>query len=236
MNFAIISPMTNCLVLLALAIPLCAGTAVFASKRATSDTTLTADPRSEFWRDIKGITITTDYAGKPMSSNQMEVRSRWTAGNLYLLYICPYDELTLKPNPTTSEETNQLWNWDVAEAFLGSDFKDIGRYKEFQVSPQGEWVDLDIDRSPQKRGAGVSWNSGFEVKARIDEAKKIWYGAMKIPFSSLGVASPAPGTELRAGIYRCAGKEPERKLISWQVMEKRSFHIPERFAILRLVP
>ena len=51
---------------------------------------------------------------------------------------------------------------------------------------------------------------------------------------ALGVASPAPGTELRAGMYRCAGREPDRKLISWQVMEKRSFHIPERFALLRL--
>ena len=42
-------------------------------------------------------------------------------------------------------ETNELWNWDVAEVFIGSDFKNIRRYKEFEVSPQAEWVDLDVN-------------------------------------------------------------------------------------------
>ena len=42
--------------------------------------------------------------------------------------------------------------------FIGSDFDHIKRYKEFEVSPQNEWVDLDI---------GL-WNSGFEHSARID--------------------------------------------------------------------
>ena len=42
-------------------------------------------------------------------------------------------------------ETNELWNWDVAEVFIGSDFKNIRRYREFEVSPQAEWVDLDLN-------------------------------------------------------------------------------------------
>ena len=65
--------------------------------------------------------------------------------NLYFLFICPYDELYLKPAPTTRQETNELWNWDVAEVFISANFRDIKLYKEFEVSPQGEWVDLDID-------------------------------------------------------------------------------------------
>ena len=208
--------------------------AVFQSKKASGDATLTADPESRFWRDVPGISITTDYAGSPVPSNRMEARSRWTPENLYILFICEFDELTLKPNPTTTEETNRLWEWDVAEAFLGSDSNDIARYKEFEVSPQGEWVDLDIDRSPQKRGPGVDWNSGFEVKARIDRTTKVWYGEMKIPFKSLGVPAAASGTKLRAGIFRCAGREPSRKLMSWQITGARSFHVPERFGTLAL--
>jgi hypothetical protein len=208
--------------------------AVFSSRKAQSDVAPTADPGSRFWRDAPGITVTTDYAGKPVPNNRMEARSRWTPTHLYILFICHFDELNLKPNPTTLEETNQLWNWDVAEAFLGSDFNDIARYKEFEVSPQGEWVDLDIDRSPQKRAAGIAWNSGFETKARIDRAKKVWYGEMKIPFDKLGIGSPAAGTKFRAGIYRCAGREPARELISWQATGARSFHVPERFGILAL--
>jgi hypothetical protein len=207
---------------------------VFASRKASANVSLTADPNSSFWRDVSGIVVGNDYAGKPVPGNRMEVRSRWTSDTLYFLFICDFDELTLKPNPVTAGETNKLWEWDVAEAFIGSDFDDIARYKEFQVSPQGEWVDLDIDRSPRKRGAGIAWNSGFEVKARIDQARKVWYGEMKIPFEKVGVGSPAVGARLRVGIYRCAGREPNRKLISWQITGARSFHIPERFGILEL--
>jgi len=33
----------------------------------------------------------------------------------------------------------------LRKCFIGSDFKDIKRYKEFEVSPHNEWIDLDID-------------------------------------------------------------------------------------------
>lgn len=81
---------------------------------------------------------------------------------------------------------------------------------------------------------GLAWNSGFEVRARIDWTKKIWYGEMKIPFKPLGVDSPATGTRLRAGAFRCAGREPTRKLVSWQITGTEGFHVPERFGILAL--
>jgi hypothetical protein len=55
------------------------------------------------------------------------VRSRWTKNNLYLLFVCKYEELHLKTEPATDRETNALWNWDVAEAFIGSDFANIRR-------------------------------------------------------------------------------------------------------------
>ena len=69
----------------------------------------------------------------------------------------------------STDETPRLWNWDVAEAFIGSDFERIGRYKEFQVSPQSEWVDLTIDRENPKGQEGMRWNSGYAVKGRIDQ-------------------------------------------------------------------
>ena len=56
--------------------------AAFVSKRAKADVKLTADPQSAFWRQIKGLVITTDSTGNPVSNHRTEVRSRWTAGNL----------------------------------------------------------------------------------------------------------------------------------------------------------
>ena len=35
------------------------------------------------------------------------------------------------------------------------------------MSPQGEWVDLDIDLAKPHHEDGWTWNSGFVVAARI---------------------------------------------------------------------
>src|SRR4051812_7228465 len=68
-----------------------AETAVFTSRKAAADASLTADPESRFWRDVSGITVANDYAGKPVPNNRMEVRSRWTSDNLYILFSCDFD-------------------------------------------------------------------------------------------------------------------------------------------------
>ena len=65
--------------------------------------------------------------------------------------------------------------------------------------------------------------------------RKIWYGEMKIPFEALGGAPPAPAGELRAGFFRIAGRDPDKKKISWQATGTTTFHVPEKFGILRLV-
>ena len=144
--------------------------AVIKSVHATQGVPLDLDPTSAFWRTSRPVYMERDGFGKIVPRYRTEVRTRWTKDNHYFLFVCPYVELHLKLSPNTQKETNELWNWDVAEVFVGSDFTNIKRYKEFEVSPQGEWVDLDIDLSKLHHEDGWTWNSGFEVKARIGEA------------------------------------------------------------------
>jgi hypothetical protein len=210
-----------------------AGPAVIESHQATRDFALTADPADSNW-NVKGVAFDGDRDGKPVAGHHTEVRSRWTGNNLYLLFICPYEILHLKPNPAPGAETNQLWNWDVAEVFIGTDFQHIRQYKEFEVSPQGEWVDLDIDRDAPKGQGGWKWNSEFEAKARIDEGKKVWYAAMRIPLKSVDSRRPENGLEMRVNLFRCQGKDPDRKYLAWQAPHSQSFHTPEAFGILKL--
>src|ERR1017187_10567415 len=193
------------ILLLVCAPALAADQAVADSTVATQAVPLTLDPASRFWSASRPIYMEKDSFGKTVPRYRTEVRSRWTKDNLYFLFICPYDQLHLKPEPNTREETNQLWNWDVAEVFVGSDFADIKRYKEFEVSPQGEWVDLDIDLSKPHHEDGWTWNSGFEVKARIDEATHTWYGAMRIPWAAIDARPAAAGNTLRVNLFRSQG-------------------------------
>jgi hypothetical protein len=193
-----------------------------------------ANPDAPEWTGLSGVELTRSFFGDPVKLPPTEVRSRWTEKNLYLLFICPYHTLNLKPNPVTNAETNLLWNWDVAEAFIGSDYLKTSVYKEFQVSPQGEYVDLDIDRDDPKGQKGVEWQSGFAVAARIDSAKKIWYGEMRIPFASLDVKTPHAADELRLGLFRIEGAEPHRIYVAWRPTGATTFHVPSAFGSLVL--
>ncbi|CAN5592198.1 hypothetical protein BH23ACI1_BH23ACI1_21230 [soil metagenome] len=209
------------------------GSAVLESEFSRQAFELTADPTTPEWRQAPSVRADRDYLGEPIAGPPTEIRSRWTAEHLYLLFICPYEELNLKPDPSTTVETPRLWNWDVAEAFIGADFTQIARYREFQVSPQGEWIDLDINRQDREAQGGMGWNSGFTVKARIDRAAKIWYGEMRIPFSAIDARPPEAGRELRLGLYRIAGVNP-RIYYAWRPTGQTTFHVPEAFGTLRL--
>ena len=208
---------------------------VASSTEATEDLAIDTNPATTFWSQAVPIYTDRDKNDHILSGYRTEIRSRWTEKNLYFLFSCPYEELFLHPNASTTTETNKLWNWDVAEVFIGSDFKNIRRYKEFELSPQGEWLDLDIDLSKPHHEDGWTWNSGFQVAARIDEQKKIWYGAMKIPWAALDDTHPSVGKTLRVNFFRSQGPISNRKEIAWQPTMSETFHVPERFRLLRLV-
>ncbi|MBS1808134.1 MAG: carbohydrate-binding family 9-like protein [Acidobacteria bacterium] len=207
---------------------------VIVSQRTKADFALTTDPNAAQWKSVAGVVTEQGRRGETVPNHRTEIRSVWTPKNLYLLFICQYEELNLKANPSTTTETNQLWNWDVAEAFIGTDFNDIKHYTEYQVSPQGEWVDLDIDRKPTPAKHDVAWNSGYEVKASVDQGNKIWYGAMRIPLAKFDKRKPKVGLEMRANFYRIQGPPNNRKYINWQPVNNDSYHTPEAFGLLRL--
>lgn len=204
------------------------------SKRAAEDFPLSADPDAKQWKGIPGVFAENDSFGKPLPGYRTEIRSRWTDKYLYLLYIQPYKTLYLIDNPSTTTETNKLWEHDVAEVFISADFDHIRQYKELQVSPQSEWVDLEIDREHPKPEGGWRWNSGYTVKARVDDKAKVWYGEMKIPLSSLDVAAPKTGQQMRVNFFRMQGPPSDQIGIAWQPTNNRSYHVPEAFGRLIL--
>jgi hypothetical protein len=191
----------------------------------------TADPTTEEWKGIKPFVAELDRYGKPVPHHRTEIRTFWTNEHLYILFVCPYRDLNTRPNPSTTMETNRLWLHDVAEVFIGYDANNIDRYKEYQVSPRGEWVDLDIDRQT-KNPDGWKWNSGMQVKARINRSKRIWYGEMKIPIKSFDPRPVQDGSEVRINFYRIQGSEPNRIHVNWQPVHAESFHTPQAFGKL----
>jgi Carbohydrate family 9 binding domain-like len=204
------------------------------STRAEADIKLDTDPASPFWRAARPVSAEVDNQGWLEREYRTEIRSRWTRNNIYFLFRCPYKHLYLNPKPDPVQETYELWKWNVAEVFIGSDFQNIKRYKEFEISPQGEWVDLDINLDNPHHEEGWVWNSGFEHAARIDESKHIWYVALRIPFSALDISAAAAGQQFRVNFYRTEGEGREARAVMWRPTVSKTFHAPESFGLLKL--
>jgi hypothetical protein len=208
---------------------------VIMSTFSEHDAALELDPASTFWSAAQPVYMEKDSLGKDVPGYHTEVWTRWTKDNLYFLFRCPYEQLHLKPNPNINQETNELWNWDVAEVFIGSNFADIKRYKEFEVSPQSEWVDLDINLHNPHHEDGWKWNSGFEARASIDEKNHVWYAAMRIPYSAIDSRPAAAGNRMRINLFRSQGPPEHRHQITWQPPMSKTFHVPEQFGSIKLV-
>ena len=120
------------LVLIAAQILMATEPAVMESTKAREDVTPSTDPTTAFWRGARSVYTDKAPFGQSQPRYRTEILSRWTEKNLYFLFVCPYETLHLKPSPDRSSETYQLWDWDVAEVFIGSDFQNIRKYKEFE--------------------------------------------------------------------------------------------------------
>jgi hypothetical protein len=204
---------------------------------AADDAAPSADPDSTFWKNVSGVVMDKSVLGEARPKLRAEVRSRWSRTNLYFLFIGQYEALNLKANPHTTAETDRLWLHDCFEAYVGGDLERTNRYREFQMSPQGEFLDLDIDSSQPRPGYHDErlWNSGFIVKARIDETNHLWCGEMRIPFASVDAHPPQAGNELRVNFCRQDGAGRSRDFVAWQPTGAWTPHRPEKFGRLRLV-
>ncbi len=208
--------------------------AVLLSHSTPQDFALTADPSSPNWKDVPGVVTSHDRYGKPVPNARTEIRSQWTNNHLYFLFISQFEGMRLTANPSKTQESWGIWDYDVVEVFIGHDLERIHLYKEFEVTPQDEWVDLDVDKQRKGREIDWLWNSHFRFKTRTDNDKKLWICEMQIPWPAIDPRPPKPANELRLNLYRIEGSDPNRKYITWRPVNSPSYHTPEAFGRLRL--
>src|SRR5581483_4050398 len=129
-----------------------------------------------------------------------EIHGFWSDGFLYLLFKCPYESLNLWL-PTTNEVPRpHLWDRDVVEIFLGDDWRNIRHYREFEIAPTGDWIDIAIDLDHPAED--YQWRSGWQTKARIDRQSRVWYAAARIPLGAISQQPVHAGTRWRMNLYR----------------------------------
>jgi len=118
---------------------------------------------------------------------------------------------------------------DVAEAFLQPDSSRARFYKEFEVSPNGMWIDLDI--SPNGL---ADLKSGLQHSVFLDEKAHTWAAELAIPLKAL-TSNFDSNAVWRANFYRIEGTKEPRRYFAWQPTRtpQPDFHVPTAFGKLR---
>src|SRR5208283_1675827 len=132
------------------------------SKFITSDFTPDGDLSKRVWRHAPRVKFDNEVrAEKAYPDSETQVASLWTPDYLYLGYRCRYRELNVYEGEDVAKERFGLWIKDTAEAFINPEPERINHYYEFEVAPNNQWVDLEIDVTGKYMG-NVHWDSNFE--------------------------------------------------------------------------
>jgi alpha-galactosidase len=208
------------------------------AKRSPADFLPDGDFNKPPWKHARSVKFDNDASGR---SHYPEVSTRvasvWTETHIYFFFWGRYESLNVYEGEDAGPERWQLWDRDVVEVFLNPQPQLVNHYYEFEVAPNNQWVDLEIDKTKQPFN-DVSWNSGFEHATRIDDKNHIWTAEMRIPISSMNVSAIHPGVRWRANFFRAAGTggDDHRKFLAWSIIpEGNTFHVPTRFGVLLLV-
>jgi alpha-galactosidase len=192
--------------------------------------TLDARQPAPEWQKAQAIVFCSDWQGTNSDEErETEVRVLWSSQTLYLRFQCRYRELFLFEDSDSNGRRDHLWDRDVAEAFLQPDPARERYYREFEVSPNGMWIDLDIFP-----GGLADLKSGLQGSVFLDKNERRWAAELAIPIKAL-TSNFDPKAVWRANFYRVEGTEEPRAYLAWRPTgtPKPDFHVPAAFGRLR---
>ena len=239
----------NCLILLAYLVTLTpmtaaqdspnpyTGTVEISAHRLAKDFIPDGDLDKTVWHNAQRQSFDHDWSGqKRFPEAKTEIATLWTPKYLYVAFWCKYTVLNVYEGEDPAKERWELWDRDVVELFALPEPKNINHYYEFEVAPNNQWVDLEIDLS-KKPFNDSKWNSGFEHATRIDREKRVWTCEMRIPIRAMTKSGIHAGDMWRVNFFRAhgLGDDTSRQFLSWSPVlgSTANFHVPARFGKLR---
>ena len=186
-------------------------------------------PKQSSWELAAPLRFNADWQGKNADpARETEVRLLWTPETLFFRFRAKYRDITVFSDADPNGRRDHLWDRDVAEVFLQPDPSQLRRYKEFEVSPNGFWIDLDIGP-----GQKHDLKSGLWRRVILNEAAKTWIAELALPMNGL-VERFDPAATWKVNFYRVEGAAEPRFYSAWRPTKTPApnFHVPEEFGEL----
>jgi len=188
-----------------------------------------ANPAPE-WQRAKPVCFEKDWQGcNAEPERKTSVWALWSPHTLYLRFECFYKELFLFSDSEPNGRRDHLWDRDVAEVFIQPDPSRECYYKEFEVAPNGMWVDLNIFP-----GGLSDLKSGLTRSVVVDEISQYWTAELALPMRCL-TENFDPRSVWRVNFFRIEGSQEPRHYLAWQPTHasKPNFHVPSAFGHLK---
>ncbi len=182
------------------------------------------------WTKAEEVVIDKYWSGENAPENrQAKARILWSPTAIYVRFEGNQSEpLVVSEKPNLSSKTKGLWDRDVCEIFLAPKKEDFRHYFEFEIAPNGEWIDLGIHQLPDKRETDWDYASGMKSAAKIEKNKVTM--AIKIEWKAFG-NTPKTGDIWLGNLFRCIGAGETRGYLAWSptLTKEPAFHKPEKF-------
>jgi hypothetical protein len=191
------------------------------------------DLRSAQWNKAQPVKIDRYWSGEPAPiARRAEARVLWSSKALHIRFVGQQAEpLIVGAAPQTAKKTMGLWDRDVCEIFIAPDPHVVERYFEFEAAPTGEWLDVAIHWTAEKRESDWEFQSHMTTESQV-ERDRITIG-MRIPWNHW-IHEPQRDERWRANLFRCIGADPGRGYLTWQPTRTKeaNFHVPQVFGWL----
>lgn len=185
------------------------------------------DALNAVWADCARLSLLENSSGRPPRWGT-EVRLGWNDKGFRGLFVCQ----DLIPWTSETNPGNALWEEEAVE-ILFDPFGDSLSYFEIRISTSNTVNDFFIRRTRTGLKKESRWHcEGMATACGI--LAYGWVAAFQIPFESLGDCHPTRSPVWRANFGRIDRPDDRtRELSAWSPTMVASFHVPDRFGVVR---
>ncbi len=189
-----------------------------------------SDLDNKAWKNAGEVSIDKYWSGENApDGRQFKAKILWSKTALYVRFEANQNEpFVVSEKPNLTSKTRGLWDRDVCEIFLAPNRNEPRKYFEFEIAPNGEWIDLGIYQKPDERITDWDYASGMKSTAKVGKDK--FTAAIKIEWKAFGKI-PQKGDVWMGNIFRCVGAGETRGYLAWSPTKTKepAFHVPEKF-------